>query len=152
MAARVFPKAKSEFLKGNLDLTADDIRVLLVASNSAYDPGNTSEDPATLSAMNGGAGIAGVEFDGSGYSRKALASETVTEDGTNEKATFDATDVTWTSLAAGTYAIEGALVYKQVTSDSDHIPLAWCPYSADQTPNGSDFTTTWPSGGILTLS
>ena len=36
MAARVFPKAKSEFLKGNLDLTADDIRVLLVASNSAY--------------------------------------------------------------------------------------------------------------------
>ena len=107
MAARVFPKAKSEFLKGNLDLTADDIRVLLVASNSAYDPGNTSEDPATLAAMNGGAGISGVEFDGSGYSRKALASETVTEDGTNEKATFDATDVTWTSLAAGTYAIEG---------------------------------------------
>lgn len=152
MAARVFVKAMDELLKGNLDFATNDIRVLLVSSNGAYDPGNTSEDPTTLAAMNGGAGISGVEFDGSGYSRKALASETVTSDDTNNKAYFDADDVTWTSLAAGTYAIEGALVYKHVASDSDHVPVAWCPYSGDQTPNGSDFTTTWPSGGIVSIS
>tara|TARA_R110002020_G_scaffold34660_3_gene105265 strand:+ start:11086 stop:11544 length:459 start_codon:yes stop_codon:yes gene_type:complete len=152
MAARVYVVTFHDLAKKQIDLRNDDIRVLLVASNGAYDPGDTDEDPNTLSDMNGGAGVAGVEFDGAGYSRKVLSSKSLSENTADNKVTFHATDVTWVSLSAGTHSVEGALLFKFVTSDADNVPLAWCPYSLATAPNGSNFKNSWPAGGIITIS
>lgn len=152
MAARVYVVTFHDLAKKQIDLRNDDIRVLLIASNGAYDPGDTDEDPNTLAEMNGGAGVSGVEFDGSGYSRKALSSKSLTEDTANNKVTFHASDVTWVALSAGTNSVEGALLFKFVTTDSDHIPLAWCPYSVATAPTGVNFKNVWPGTGIITIS
>jgi len=152
MAHRVYLVAMHDLAKKEIDLRNDDIRVLLVASNGAYDPGDTAEDPNTLSDMNSGAGVAGVEFDGSGYSRKVLSSKSLAASTADDEVTFHASDVTWVSLSAGTHSVEGALLFKFVTTDSDHIPLAWCPYSVATAPNGSNFKNSWPAGGIITIS
>lgn len=80
------------------------------------------------------------EFDGAGYTRKTLASGTVTKDDANDRANLDFADVTWTGLGAGTRSIQGVLLYDHVTNDADSIPVAWLEFATPKTPDGSDFT------------
>ena len=143
MASVVFNKCLSELFNGNLDLAADDIRVALLMTNTTAD---TNEDAATLSALTLD------EQDGTNYVRKALTTETVTQDDTNDLAKFDADDVTWTALGAGTRNTQGALVYKHVTNDSDSIPLFFVDFGNQVVHTGADYTLVWnSSNGIATI-
>lgn len=140
MSNVVYNEAKRAIFAGEIDLNADDIRVLLVMTNTTIDSENDSivnvDDFTTLD-----------EFDGANYARKALANEAVNKDTTNDRAEFDADDVTWTALGAGTRDCDGALVYKHVNDDTDSIPIVYLDFSA--TPDGNDFTIQWNAEGIL---
>lgn len=126
-------------------MNADDIRLALLMTNTTAD---TEQD--TIFFMDDFTTLD--ECDGANYVRKALASEAVATDLTNDRAEFDADDVTWSALGNGTRAINGVLVFKHVTDDTDSIPIAWFEFSPTQNPGSSDFSLIWSAEGILHLT
>jgi hypothetical protein len=141
MANFAYTEAKHGILNGDIDLTGDDIRVLLVASGSTC---GTEEDVTTISGF-----TTLSELSGTGYVRKALANEIVNKDNANDRAEFDADDVVWSAINAGT-AI-AALIYKHVTGDADSIPLFYIDSNFPFVTNGGDFTLQWNAEGIAQL-
>jgi len=142
MASFIYTHAKAEILKGNIDFDADDIRVLLVMSNTTADTEKDVDDIDAFTTLD--------EMDGANYARKALANEAVTEDEANDRGEFDADDVTWSSLGDGTRQIQAALVYKHVVDDTDSIPIAFIddsPYPLN--PGGADHVIQWNAEGII---
>lgn len=142
MSNFVYNEAKKQFLTGGIDLSTDDIRVILVMTNTTAD---TEDDKNTISGF-----TTLDEMDGSGYSRQALTSEAVNEDAANDRAEFDAADPTFASLGAGTRQVAGAIIYQHVTNDADSIPICWIdtngfPFTAD----GTNFTLQFNAEGIL---
>jgi hypothetical protein len=92
---------------------------------------------------------------GSNYTRQTLANETINEDNTNNRAEFDADDVTFAGLDGA--EIQFALVVKQVGGDwttlGDDPVIAYIT-SADfplQT-NGGDVTISWDANGIVHIT
>lgn len=149
MANFVFTEAKRGILAGEIDMNADDIRMLLVVSGNTL---STQEDVTTISAF-----TTLNEYAGTNYARQALASETVTADNANDRAEFSATNVTFTSLGANTTNAgancTAALLYKHVTNDTDSIPIAYIdtggfPFQG----NGGDVTFQWNAEGIIQLT
>lgn len=144
MADFVFTEAKRALLAGELDLNAHDIRVALCMTNTNAD---TEEDANFLGDLTLD------EVDGANYVRKALNGEAVNEDTGNDRADFDADDVTWTALGAGTRNVAGALVFRHVTNDADSVPIAWIDSGGFPfTLSGGNLTITWNASGILRLS
>lgn len=147
MATRVYNELKRAALAAYLAGGAD-IRIALLMTNTTAD---TENDGKTT--ISGGTGFTTLDdFDGANYVRKALTTEAVNKDDGNDRAEFDADDVTWTALGAGTRSIQGILVYKHVTNDADSVPIAWLEFSSVKTPDGSDFTVQWDAEGILQLA
>ena len=142
MANFIYTHAKAALLNGDIDFAADDIRVLLVMTNTTVD---TEVDVDTISAF-----TTLDEMDGANYARKALANEAVTEDEANDRGEFDADDVTWSALGAGTRNVQAAVVFKHVTDDTDSVPIAYIdtggfPFAA----SGADVTIQWNAEGIV---
>lgn len=126
--------------QGEFNLATQDWRVMLLMTNTTVD--TELEDRTSSQFISSFTTLD--EFNGANYVRKALASETVTQNNTNERAEFSADNLTWTALGAGTRNIQGALLYRHVTNDADSIPVAWFEFTA--TPDGSDFTIRWNGG------
>ncbi len=144
MASVIYNEFKRANAAGEIDLNADDIRVALLMNTTTADTQNDGminlNDFTTL----GEHGTAG---------RKALANEAVNKDDANDRAEFDADDVTWTSLAAGANPVQGVLVYKHVDgTDANDLVIAFIDFGADKNPDGSDFTVQWDAEGILQLT
>jgi hypothetical protein len=145
MANFVYTKAKQRLLAGDVDLdeAGHDMRVLLVMTSTTAD---TDQDADTLS------GITTLdEYDGSGYARQAIASQTTVEDETNNRGEFDGADVTFATLGAGTRQCQAAVIYRHVdgTAANDqpviYIDTGGFPFSG----NGGDVTISWNAEGIL---
>ncbi len=142
MASHLFNVAKRKILRGELAFHTADMRVALLSTNTTADTQNDGISfIADLTTLD--------EFDGAGYVRKALANEAVNLDDPNDRAEFDADNVTWSSLGAGTRSVQGLLLYVHVTNDADSIPVAWIEFASVKTPDGSDFTVNWDAEGIL---
>lgn len=96
--------------KGDFDWdeAGHDIRALLVMTNTTAD---TDRDAGTLSAI----GTLD-EYDGSGYARAALASQSVVRDDANNRAELQATSPIsfGGTVAAGTRQAAGIVVYRHV--------------------------------------
>ena len=143
MANFIYTVAKKKILDGDIDFNLpDDFRVLLIMTNTTAD---TEKDK-----LNVGAFTTLDEMDGANYVRKALASEATSQDDANDRAEFDADNVTWTALGAGTRQVQGLILIKHVTNDADSIPIAFIdtggfPFSA----SGADVTANFNVEGIL---
>ena len=126
--------------QGEFNLATQDLRVMLLMTNTTVDTqledGSSTQNISDFTTLD--------EFDGANYVRKALATETVQQDDTNNRADFSADNLTWTALGVGTRSIQGALLYRHVTNDTDSLPIAFYEFSA--TPDGSDFTIRWDGG------
>ncbi len=137
-----YTRAKAKFLDGSLDLDTQDIRLMLVMTNTTAD---TEEDTEFISGF-----TTLDEYDGANYVRKSLAGEIVNVDLVNNRGEFDATDVTWTALGAGTRSAAGMVLFRFVTNDTDSVPIAYIdsggfPFAG----NGGDVTVQWNVEGIL---
>lgn len=96
----------------------------------------------------GYASVVGDEMSGTGYSAggEILANQAVTKDNVNDLAKFDADNVTWTGLDAGTPS--HAILY-----DDTHASKCLIGYWEVTTPsNGSDYTLQFNASGIFTLA
>lgn len=141
----VYTPAKKLLANGGLDLDTNDMRVLLVMTNTTAD---TEQDAAFIGDF-----TTLDEYNGAAYARKTLTGEVVNEDDPNNRAEFDADDVTWASLGAGTRQAAGALLFKFVTNDADSVPVAYIDSGGFPiNGNGANFTITWNAEGILQVT
>lgn len=140
----------NEFLRANaaaeIDLNADDIRLrLCMGSQTCESENDGMVNLADFSDID--------PHDGTNNANKALANEAVNKDDPNDRAEFDADDVTWTALGVGTTPTEGVLIYKHVDgTDANDLAIAFVIFNPHVTQDGTDFTIQWNAQGILQFS
>jgi len=149
----------AEFMRGNLDLENATVKAALLKNTTEYSPDATAHN-FVGDVLDGGA--TGAEFDGTNYSRQTLSGLSVTEDGTDVEAVFDADDVTWPSLGSSTggQTVEAVLYYVQrggddlspgddpiirIFDDSEEADL-------EKQTNGEDFTWSHDAEGIINFT
>jgi hypothetical protein len=138
MASIIYNRGLQIVQEGSADLDADTLKVMLLTSS--YTPDKTHNVLADVSTN---------EVTGSGYTAggATLANVSVTEDDVNDRVTFDADDVTWTSA---TITARYAVIYDD-TLASD--PLLFCfDFVSDQSSSGADFTIQWNADGIFRVA
>jgi hypothetical protein len=145
----VYNIAKKQLLDGDIDFNApDDIRILLLEAATDENP-----DDVTVQAVLARAGT--TELTSTGYARQALAGEATSQDDANDRAEFDANDVTFSAVSqAAAETVIGWVVFKFITDDAGSIPIIFVDTATGLplTPNGSDITITWNAEGILQLT
>lgn len=135
--------AKGRTWSGDMDLNGDDMRLILCMTNTTAD---TDIDTDNTS------GFTLDEMDGTNYARQALANEAVNVDDANDRAEFDADDVTINSLGNGTRQMQGFLIHEFITNDAGSFPFCWGDFSSTINPGGSNFTIQWNAEGIAQQS
>lgn len=134
-----YNEGKVQFFSAGINLTSDTIKLALV---TGYTPNiDTHEFWSDVSAN---------EESGTGYTAggEALTTKSVTQDNTNDRAVFDADDVTWTGLDVGTPS--HAILYKD-TGVATTSPLI-SYIELGRASNGGDYTVQWNATGIATLT
>ena len=144
MANTFYNRAKKEIADNTIDLLNDTIKVMLVDDTYTVNPDHDFVD------MGGTADPIDAELSGTGYERKTLANKSITEDDANDRASFDADDVTWTSIDAGT--ANAAIIFKDTGDDTTSVLIAYIDDDFPITTNGGNLTIQWNADGIITLS
>lgn len=145
MASLIYTPAKAKLMSGGIDLDTDDIRTILVMTNTTADTDQDAEFVSSVTTLD--------EMDGAAYVRKALVNEAVAADLVNNRGEFDADDVTWTALGAGIRDVAAVVVYKHVTVDTDSPIIAYIDSGGFPiTANGGDLTIQWNAEGIIQLT
>jgi len=142
--ASVYNKFKDGLLNGTYALADDTLKVILVNSDYSF-------------AADGTAGYANVdsfEITSTGYNAGGctLAAGAVSQNDTDDTASFDGTDLTWASL--GTDTISGAILYDDtVTATSDDVADPLLVYWEIATnANGGNYTLQWNNSGLVVVS
>lgn len=141
-----YNEAKRAFFAGEINLASDDIRVMLVMSDTTCD---TEDDADTF------AGFTTIdELSATGYTTNgvALTGEAIGEDSPNDRAEFTANNASWTGLADGVRQVVAAILYKWNTTQADSEPLAYIDDGAAGFPfdgGDADVTIQWNAEGIL---
>jgi len=139
------------------DMTNSTFRVMLVSTGYTFNPDHDFVNSNTSSGSNGEPKV--FEISVGGYSRQNLTQSRF-EDDTNDFAGLDASDTTFSALAAGgtiggavlyLYSSSGTLGAGGTTGDSGQNLVSF--YDLVDTPtNGGDITIQWAStsaGGVL---
>jgi len=133
-----------------IDLVADTINVALMKTSYTinidttghehFDDVSASEIVATNYVVFGG----GTEA--------ALASKAVAADDTNDRAEFDAQDLTYSNIGNGSNdTFDQIIIYKDTATASTSSLIAHATVNSTTT-NGSSITLQWDAQGILQLS
>ena len=119
----------------SVDWSADTIKAFIMKTTSTVD----ADHDFVSDVLSGN-----VEADFTNYVRLTLASKTVTVDDTNDRADLGAADWSITD-AGGTLdnSFDRVIVFKEVTNDTDSIPLACVDYS--YTTDGRSIVIEWPT-------
>jgi len=153
MASFVYNQGATRILNGNIDMLTDTIKCMLIGTLGGGYTENRDHDfvdsitAATTDELTVSSGyVAG--FGGSG--RKTLALKTVTESDANDRAEFDAENITWTALATGD-TIDAAALIKEVANDAASPLIAHLDLT-DTPTNGGDITLVVDASGFFVLS
>ena len=150
-SVRFYNVFKEKLANGGINLASDDIRAVLSRDDGPNDS-MTETDADTLSAFFSSSGVSTVEFNGANYARATLANKAASAEHNNDLARMTADDLTFSSLGAGSYAINGILIYRHVSSDSDSWPICYRKFSPTRTPSGTDFAVNWGTNGVLRIA
>jgi hypothetical protein len=129
----VFNDALTSIVKGEIDYLNDTVVVLLTTTAPDIDADTFISD-------------IGGEITGGGYSRKTLASKTVTTDDTNNRTIADAADVQWTAL---TNAFRYIVVAQSTGNDATSRVIAAHDLGSTQTIDNGVYDLTWPASGVF---
>lgn len=129
---------KEQLLLKTVDCVNDVFKIALYSD--AYASGQIDGAAPAYSATN--------EISASGYTTAGatVGSKTVTQDDTNDRAAWDAADVTWTSLATAT--IQRAILYDDTTATKWQA-IIW---EIGTNSNGGNYTLQFAATGMLLLS
>ena len=145
----IFTEATRALLAGELDLNADDIRLMLLMTNTSVDDGGGQEDVTTVGGF-----TTLDEFDGTGYTQnvggQTLDNEAVAADNANDRGEFAADAETFAALGNGTRQIAGGLVIKWITDQASSMPIIFIDTGGfPLNPNGGDLVFQWNAEGII---
>lgn len=137
MASGIYNRLKYNLMKKIVDLGVDTINVMLLTSSHAFNADHNVK-----------ADIDANEISGTGYTAggESLANKTVTQDDTNDRAVFDADDMTWSSA---TFTARHAAL-NDVTATNNL--LCSIDFGADKSVTAGTFTIQWASAGIIRLT
>lgn len=130
---KLINEALTSVVKGEIDFLNDDIVVILTTDAADIDADQYISD------------LTG-ELSGGGYTRKTLASKTVTTDDTNDRSIADAANVQWTSLT-GTFRY--IHVAQSTGTDSTSRLLTTLDTGSDQAIDNGTYDITWPASGVF---
>ncbi len=156
MANLIYNTAKVEMWDGTVDLLVNTIKILLVSNAVAYSP-DIDDDVVDAGGAND---VIDAESNVTNYARgwnaagrKTLASTAITVDKANDRAEFDAVDVTWTALGNGSNqtVVAGVITKEGGANDTTSRLIAYIDFT-DFTTNGADFTLQWDTEGIMQLT
>ena len=128
----------------DLDTGGDTLKSTLVMTNTTCDTENDAiVNPADYST-----------FDEHGTAGKqTLANQAVNKDDANDRAEFDADDITYSSLAAGARDVQGWHLRKYVDdTDANDLAMAFIQFTSNFSPDGSDLVIAHDAEGILQLT
>jgi hypothetical protein len=145
MASILTNRGMHSILSGSVDLTNDTIKVMLMDASFTQAATHNFVSDISADELTGVGYTAG--FAGAG--RKTLASKTLTEDDATGTSTFDAADLTWTTITAGTATC--AAVIKEVTNDADSIVLGYVGFTPQVTAGGN-LVVAWHANGIFRIT
>lgn len=142
MAVTIFAynDGKLGLLNGSIDLDSDTIKVSLHTSSYTPDIDNDNffDDLSNELSASGGYTAGG----------ESLAAKIVTADDSNDRAVWDADDLTWSALTPSA-AFRYGVIYQDTGAPSTSALIAYLDFGADQDPAGSDFKIQWHVDGIL---
>lgn len=147
MASAIPNSAKANLINGTIDLNTHDIRARLCMTNTTCD--------TEVDAINDLADYTLIDVcDASGYADVALDSEAVNVDDTNDRAEFDATDLSFTGLGGdASRDIQGVLLYKYVDgTNANDLPIAFIDFTSDIPATATQIDVPWDAEGILQLA
>lgn len=147
MASAIPNSAKVRLLNGGIDLDTDDIRARLCM--------NTTTCDTEVDAINDLADYTLIDVaDATGYADVALTSEAVAADDANDRAEFDAADVSFAGLSGdATRAYQGVLIYKYVDgTNANDLPLCFIDFTADIPVTATQVDIPWDAEGLLQLA
>jgi hypothetical protein len=81
----------------------------------------------------------------------AIAGRSVTEDDTGDQIKCDATDVTFTSLAAGNQPY-AAVIYRDTGTPTTSELLAYCILTTPPAPDGNNYVIQWGADGCFKVT
>lgn len=141
VTTKVYGKAMLAMLNKEIDWNSDTIKVALCTSS--YTPDQDTHDYFNDITN---------EVTGTGYTAggATLGTPTATYTGATNVAKFDGDDVTWSS---STITARYAIIYDATPGTSATNPLiAYVDFGEDKSSSSGNFTITWDSGGIFTLT
>ena len=144
MASAIPNSALVRLLTGDIDLNNDDIRARLCMTNTTCD--------TEVDAINDLADYTTIDIaDATGYADVALASEAVAADDANNRAEFDADNISFTGLSGdATRDYQGVLLYKYVDgTNANDLPLCFIDFTADIPSTATQVDVPWDAEGIL---
>ena len=141
MASGVYNRCKRNLFSGLFDVSGSGSHIVNVALLTNSHAFNADHNFWTT--------ISGNEVSGAGYTAggQALTTKTVTQDDSNDRAAFDADDVTWST---STITARFAALYDNTLTTKDLICLF--DFSSDQTSSAGNFTIQWHANGIILLT
>jgi hypothetical protein len=140
-----FNEGKTEVANGGIVLLTDTIKAMVVTSSYVFSATHQFASSASSFEISGTGYVSG--FGNSG--RKTLTSKTITLDNINNRMVFDAADLTWTAVTAGT--IGGVILLKEITNDAASKLLAYFAVTPFTTV-GVDINLVWDASGVLWIS
>lgn len=152
MPTFVYNKAAEEIATGTIDLLNDTIKTMLV--NSTYSAARTDlvvDAGGANDALDAEISVSGYTGGWGGSGRKSLTSKTLTVDQPNNRAEFDAADLTWTALGSGATIAAMILIKEGGSNDTTSRLIAYLDVT-DTSTNGGDITFTFDSQGIIQFS
>lgn len=140
VSAKMYGSCLLKALNKEIDYDTDTIKVMLCTS--AYTPDQDAHIYKS-SVTN--------EVSGTGYTAggATLASKTITYGSSTNTITLDAADVTWSSSSI---TARYAVIYDSTGTDATSALIGYVDFGADVTSSGGDFTITWDSAGIATIT
>lgn len=140
MASLIYNSAKKKLMDGSIDLDSDTIKAALVTSS--YTPDIDAHDFFDDITN---------EVSGTGYTAGGitLTNKSITVDNTNDRAVFDADDISW---AASTITARRVIIYKSTGTASTSPVIAVVDLGTDQSSSASTLKIQWDSAGLFYLS
>lgn len=136
MADVIYNRFKLNLIEGDIDLENNTITVLLLTSS--YTPDADHDVLADVSTY---------ELSGGNYARKTLSGKNLTQDDANDRAVFDADDVSWSSLTAADFR------YVILMDDDNADQLIYCAdLGAAYGVTLANLYIRWNASGIFYLS
>lgn len=134
MANAMYPKGLKAILDGDVDMLADNIKVVLLDSGYTFNSAHDFLDDISGGAIVATSGNLGSKTTTSGY--------------------FDAADVTFTALTGDD--VVAYVVYKDTGSSATSPLLCYVDTAGDTSalliePDGTDVTLRWNSAGIFRI-